>query len=488
MKIIITGAGSVGSALARNLVEEKHEVTVIDPRQENLDELSRQFDLRTVCGKPCYPDVLFEAGAGDAELVAAVSANDEENILACQIASARFGVPNKIARVKAESYAEEKENLFTLQAIETKREADQKFDDASKRASTIRKILKRKIDIQEVISPERLVADEIAKLVEFPGCKGLYDFPDMRVTLVQVIACYGGSLVGNPLAETIQSEFSSGHVNIVGLYRRGKAISITPNTVINAGDEVYLVADTSRVREAMSLLQRLENPYRQIMIYGGGTIGASLARKLENRYRVKLIETDRESAERLAQDLEKTMVLHAEHSVNDVFQEEGIDNVDLFIAVSRRDEDNITTAMLAKQSGARKTVATIQKKEYFGICEANNNVDISVVPQFSTLSALLTFIRHADIKCVHSVRMGLSEAMEIVIHGDPGTSDVIGKSVKEIKSKLPQGTVIGAICHLGTVYVDCSNVVIENGDRIVVFMGSKHIKEIERLFAPGAMY
>lgn len=453
MKIIIIGAGSVGAALAKSLVEENHEVTVIDSRKENLEELSRQCDLRVVCGTPCYPEVLFEAGAQDADMLAAVSASDEQNIIACQIASSLYHIPTKVARIRSEAYLVEKDELFKPDAI----------------------------DIDEVISPEYLVSHHIVKIIEYPGAKSLFEFADMHVSLIQVTAFYGGSLVGNQLS-TVRDLLNNVDVNFVGIFRNGKSLQILPGTVIEAGDDVYFITDTSHIREVMSLLQNLENPYRRIMIYGGGVIGYSLARELEKKYRVKLIESNRELAEHLAQELTNTMVLHEENSLQELFESEQIDKTDFFIAVSSDDKNNITSAMMAASMGAKKTGVTIQHKEFLGVC--SQNIDVTISPELSTLSALLTFIRHAEIKQVYSMRLGLSEAMEIIVHGTSGSSLLVGKKVSEVK--LPQGTSICALMHNGISHINCNDHIIEDGDTMVIFLTNKnHIKEIEKLVQPG---
>ncbi len=453
MKIIIVGAGSVGAALAKSLVEEDHEVTVIDNRQERLEELSRQYDLRVVCGEPTYPEVLFEAGANDADMLAAVSSSDETNILACQIASSLFKLPTKIVRIKSDSYLDEKEQLFNEKAF----------------------------NINEVISPEHLVSDHISKLIEYPGAKSMFEFHDMNVSLVQVTAFYGGSLVGNPLSALPQI-LSNIEIYFVGVFRKGKAIQISKNTIIDAGDDVYFIAETSRIREVMSLLQHLENPYRRIMIYGGGTIGSSLAQTLQHKYQVKIIESDLKQAEKLAQQLDHTLVLHAENSLQELFEAEQVEKIDFFIAVSNDDANNIISAMLAHHLGARKTAVTIQRKEHFGVCE--NKIDVTISPQLSTLSALLTFIRHADIKKVYSMRLGMSEAMEIVVHGTPETSMIVGKKVSDIK--LPQGSIICSLMHNGITSIYCGDLTIQDGDTIILFLANKnHIKEVEKLVQGG---
>ena len=457
MKIIISGAGSVGSALAKILVEEAHEVTVIDHRKNLLTDLANQCDLRIVEGYSCYPEVLEEASASDTELLVAVTADDEKNILTCQVADALYKIPTKIARLKSESYIFERDRLFNSNAIK----------------------------INEVVAPERLVSERISKIIEYPGAKTFFEFGDMHISLVGVTAFYGGPLVGNPLS-TLSQHLEFVDVNFVGIFRNNKPIIISQNAIIEAGDEVYFVTATNHVREVMGLLQRLENPYRKIMIYGGGTIGYSLAKLLENKYQVKLIDQlGSTNTSSLANKLEKTLVFSENNSLHEIFEKEEINKCDFFLAVSSNDENNIISSMLAKNMGARKCAALIQQKEYFGI--SDDSIDITLSPQLSTLSALLTFIRHADIKEVHSLRLGLSEVMEIIIHGNKKTSQIIGRKIKDIT--LPQGSLICALMREGISYIDCDDIEIANNDIILLFLADKsHIREVEKLVQPGALF
>jgi trk system potassium uptake protein TrkA len=457
MKIIISGAGSVGSALAKILVEEAHEVTVIDHRKNLLTDLANQCDLRIVEGYSCYPEVLEEASASDTELLVAVTADDEKNILTCQVADALYKIPTKIARLKSESYIFERDRLFNSNAIK----------------------------INEVVAPERLVSERISKIIEYPGAKTFFEFGDMHISLVGVTAFYGGPLVGNPLS-TLSQHLEFVDVNFVGIFRNNKPIIISQNAIIEAGDEVYFVTATNHVREVMGLLQKLENPYRKIMIYGGGTIGYSLAKLLENKYQVKLIDQlGSTNTSSLANKLKKTLVFSENNSLHEIFEKEEINKCDFFLAVSSNDENNIISSMLAKNMGARKCAALIQQKEYFGI--SDDSIDITLSPQLSTLSALLTFIRHADIKEVHSLRLGLSEVMEIIIHGNKKTSQIIGRKIKDIT--LPQGSLICALMREGISYIDCDDIEIANNDIILLFLADKsHIREIEKLVQPGALF
>lgn len=457
MKIIISGAGSVGSALAKILVEEAHEVTVIDHRKNLLTDLANQCDLRIVEGYSCYPEVLEEASASDTELLVAVTADDEKNILTCQVADALYKIPTKIARLKSESYIFERDRLFNSNAIK----------------------------INEVVAPERLVSERISKIIEYPGAKTFFEFGDMHISLVGVTAFYGGPLVGNPLS-TLSQHLEFVDVNFVGIFRNNKPIIISQNAIIEAGDEVYFVTATNHVREVMGLLQKLENPYRKIMIYGGGTIGYSLAKLLENKYQVKLIDQlGSTNTSSLANKLKKTLVFSENNSLHEIFEKEEINKCDFFLAVSSNDENNIISSMLAKNMGARKCAALIQQKEYFGI--SDDSIDITLSPQLSTLSALLTFIRHADIKEVHSLRLGLSEVMEIIIHGNKKTSQIIGRKIKDIT--LPQGSLICALMREGISYIDCDDIEIANNDIILLFLADKsHIREVEKLVQPGALF
>ncbi|ECO6084006.1 Trk system potassium transporter TrkA [Salmonella enterica] len=412
MKIIILGAGQVGGTLAENLVGENNDITVVDTNGERLRSLQDKFDLRVVQGHGSHPRVLREAGADDADMLVAVTSSDETNMVACQVAYSLFNTPNRIARIRSPDYVRDADKLFHSEAV----------------------------PIDHLIAPEQLVIDNIYRLIEYPGALQVVNFAEGKVSLAVVKAYYGGPLIGNALS-TMREHMPHIDTRVAAIFRHDRPIRPQGSTIVEAGDEVFFIAASQHIRAVMSELQRLEKPYKRIMLVGGGNIGAGLARRLEKDYSVKLIERDQQRAAELAEKLQNTIVFFGDASDQELLAEEHIDQVDLFIAVTNDDEANIMSAMLAKRMGAKKVMVLIQRRAYVDLVQGSV-IDIAISPQQATISALLSHVRKADIVGVSSLRRGVAEAIEAVAHGDESTSRVVGRVIDEIK--LPPGTIIGA--------------------------------------------
>ncbi len=450
MKIIIVGAGQVGGTLAISLAGEDNDITLIDTSPKKLRVLQDHLDLRTIVGYGSHPNILRQAGAEDADMVIAVTNSDETNMIACQVAYSVFNTPTKIARIRSPEYLKEKK-LFNADNL----------------------------PVDVVISPEQLVVKHIHQLIENPGALQVMDFANGLVRLVAVKAYYGGLLVGNTLS-TLRSHMPNIEARVAAIFRRGKAIVPTGDTVIEADDEVFFIAESNHIRQIMGELQELEKPYKKIMIVGGGNIGLGLAKKLEEDYSVKLVEADAKRALTISDYLDDAIVLHGNASNKDLLTEENIDHMDVFIAVTNKDEANIMSAMLAKKMGARKTMVLINNNAYTDILQGKE-IDIAVSPQHTTTSSLLTHIRRGDVSNVYTLRRGAAEAMEAVAHGTEDTSKVVGKAIGDIP--LPKGTTIGAIVRGEKVIIAHHNIVVQTDDHIILFLvDKKHVGEVERLF------
>lgn len=457
MKIIILGAGQVGASLAENLVGENNDITVVDENHESLQELQDRFDLRVVQGSASSPNTLGEAGAIDADMLIAVTNSDEVNMVACQIAFTLFNVPKKIARIRSQSVVMHENELFNKDAF----------------------------PIDHIIAPEKLVSDYIAKLIEYPGALQVANFANGKVGLVAIRAYYGGSLVGNAIS-ALKEHMPNIEARVAAIFRRGKAIRPQGTTIIEADDEVFFITASPNIRAIMGEMQKLEHPYKRIMIVGGGYIGESLAKRLEKENSVKLIEKNFRRAEYLSETLSNTIVFCGDSSDKDLLLEEHIDQTDLFITVTNDDEANIMSAMLAKRLGARKAMVLIQRNAYVDLIQGNI-LDIAISPQQATLSALLTHVRKADLKHVYSLREGLAEAIEIVARGDNMTSKVVGKEIGQLK--LPKGTSVGALVRDEQVLIAHDDTVIESDDHVILFLvNKKYISDIEKLFQPSPFF
>ncbi|WP_100753416.1 Trk system potassium transporter TrkA [Vibrio salilacus] len=457
MKIIILGAGQVGGTLAENLVGENNDITIVDQDSNRLRGLQDKYDLRVVNGHASHPDVLREAGAQDADMLVAVTNMDETNMAACQVAFSLFNTPNRIARIRSPQYLYEKEALFQSGAV----------------------------PVDHLIAPEELVTSYIERLIQYPGALQVVSFAEQKVSLVAVKAYYGGPLVGNALS-ALREHMPHIDTRVAAIFRQGRPIRPQGTTVIEADDEVFFVAASNHIRSIMSELQRLEKPYRRIMIVGGGNIGASLARRLEHSYSVKLIERSYQRAEQLSEELENTIVFCGDAADQELLAEENIDQVDVFIALTNEDETNIMSAMLAKRMGAKKVMVLIQRGAYVDLVQGGV-IDVAISPQQATISALLTHVRRADIVNVSSLRRGAAEAIEAIAHGDETTSKVVGRAIADIK--LPPGTTIGAIVRGEEVLIAHDRTVIEQDDHVVMFLvDKKYVPDVESLFQPSPFF
>ena len=451
MKIIILGAGQVGSTVARHLAkEEVNDITVVDLREHLLRDLQDRLDINTVCGFASHPHILRQAGAEDAEMVIAVTDSDETNMIACQVAYTMFHTPTKIARVREADYLNCPQ-LFKQEAL----------------------------PVDVLISPEQLVTEYIGRLIMYPGALQVVDFAGGRVRLVGVRAFFGGPLVGHEL-RTIKKHIPSVETRVAAIYRKGQPITPEGDTVIEADDEVFFIAARQNIRVVISELRRLDRPVRRVLIAGGGNIGMRLAESLEDRNQVKIIERDQGRARALAEHLQHTLVLHGDAADEDLLREESIETVDVFCAVTNDEEANILSAMVAKQMGAKKVMALINRPKYAELAE-DGLVDIAISPQQVTIGSLLTHIRRGDVTAVHSLRRGAAEAIEAVAHGDRETSRVVGRRIDQIE--LPHGTTIGAVVRGERVLMAHGDLEIETDDHLILFLVDKaHVHAVEKLF------
>ena len=452
MKIIILGAGQVGGTLAEHLAIEGNDITVVDTDSARLKELQNRLDIRTVRGKASFPHVLRTAGGDDADMLVAVTNSDEVNMMACQVAHTVFKTPTKISRIRAQEYTQYKE-LFGNQAI----------------------------PIDVFISPEQEVTNYIKRLLEFPGSLEVLGFADNKVMLVGSKAYYGGPLVGQELKFLREHLTSEVDTRVAAIYRRGEAILPQASTVIEVDDEVFFIAAKKDIRTVMAELRRTEEPYKRVIIAGGGNIGARLALALEPYYHVKLIDHNRPRCERLSEKVKgKTIIVNGRATDKELLLEANIENNDVFCALTNDDEVNVMSSMLAKQLGARKVMTLINKAQYVDLVQGQG-IDIAISPSQTTLGSLLTHVRRGDVASVHSLRRGAAEAIEAIAHGDKNTSKVVGLRLDQVN--LPEGATIGAIVRNNQVLIAHGDVVIESDDHVILFvLDKKRIPEVERLF------
>jgi trk system potassium uptake protein TrkA len=466
MKIIIVGAGRVGSSVAEALVSEANDITVIDTDVSRVAELQERFDLRGLVGNAALPSILHQAGAEDADMLIAVTAGDEVNLVACKIAADLYNIPTRIARVR---------NVELQQHPAL-------IGESGFRAS-------------HVIFPEQTVTDYLLKLIEFPEALQVLEFADGRASLIAVRAFAGGPLVSHPIKD-LRRHIPNVDTRIVAIFRNDASVRVDGDTFVQPGDEVFFLAASQDIRRVLGEMRRMDKPVRRVIIAGGGNIGLRLARALDTgegldiaeRFNVRIIESNKRRAESLARQLSsEVLVLQGDATDEDLLTQEGVQDADLFIALTNDDENNIMSSLLAKRLGARRVIALINRKSYGDLMQGGQ-IDIAVSPSYATLSALLRFVRRGDVVAAHSLRRGAAEALELIVHGDEKSSRIIGKPIEQIE--LPRGATIGAVVRGSAdrtqVLMAHHDVVVQAEDHLIVFVENKRIiPRVEKLFSVG---
>ena len=474
MNIVILGAGQVGASVAEALASEANDITIVDQDREALAALAERLDVRTVAGNAAYPSVLGEAGLADADLLVAVTQSDQTNLVACKIGRSLFNVGKRIARLRSPDF-------LSGELLSTENFA-----------------------VDFAICPEQEITDYIVKLIEFPEALQVLEFAAGKVTLVGVRAYQGGLLVGKPIRAMREHMPAGVDARIAAIFRQHQPLDPDGNTVIEPGDEVFLLAATWNIRTALQELRRMLKPVRRVMIAGGGNIGSRVAATLGRKYEVKLIERDRSRAEIVASRLADTLVLHGEGTDENLLTQENIDEVDMFLALTNDDEDNIMAASLAKRLGCQRVLALINRRAYADMVQGGP-IDIGLSPAQVSIGSLLMHVRRGDVARVHSLRRGAAEALELVVHGDRNTSRVVGRRIDELP--VIKGAHIGAIVrrskeplvvrregflvddYVDVVIIPHHDTVIEAEDHVIIFcMRKRQVADVEKLFQVSAGY
>lgn len=457
MKVIVCGAGQVGFNIAHHLAGEDNDITVIDQRPELIRKLNDSLDVRSVLGHASYPSVLEQAGAGDADLIVAVTAVDEVNMVACQVAHSLFDLPTKIARIRSQAYLQ---------------------------PAWSRLFAPERLPIDVIISPEIEVARAIRRRMEVPGTTDMIPLAGDKVRLLGVRCLPDCPLINTPLRQ-LTVLFPDLSIVILAILRDGVPVMPGPQDQMRPGDEVMFVADSSHVARAMAAFGYDEPKARRVTILGGGNIGLFLAQELEaspSGIFSHLIEIDRKRAEMAADALSDTVVLNGDALDAALLEEAGVDSAETAIAVTNDDETNILAALLAKHRGCKRVMALVNKTDY-GSLTATLGIDVLVSPRAITVSRILQHVRRGRIHAIHSILDGFGELIEA---DALETSGLVGKPLKDIK--LPAGVRIGAVLHEGRVVMPQGNSVIQAGDRVILFAVRSAVKKVEKMFSVRLEY
>lgn len=454
MRTIVCGAGEVGTSIARHLVDEGNRVTLVDESAERLRRARNAVDTETLEGAASSPDVLERADAAAADMLIAVTRDDEVNMVACQAALSLFDVETRIARVSDPQYLRpEWAGLFGA----------------------------RGIDIDEIISPEREVAEGLARRVAIPGARDSVTFAGDRVQLMGLNLGDDCPVLDTPLGQLTEL-FPDLQANVVYIVRDEKGFVPDKSARMAAGDEVYVVAEASRTGRVLEAFGRATESARRIVIVGGGRIGTGIARRIEDSEpdaRIRVIELDPANAERASGRLGRALVLAGDPLDREVFDEAGVSESDMLLAVTDNDEVNTFVSVLAKRRGCAYAAAVIHRTAY-GSLMTHLGIDAVISPREVTVSKILRYVRRGRVQAVHTVHDGHAEAMEVEALE---TSALVNRPLRELD--VHRDLAIGALVREGRVTIPGGDTVVRPGDRVIVFVRHDAVPAAEKLFSVG---
>lgn len=456
MKVIICGAGRVGYGLAQRLAAENNAVTIVDMSAELIQNITTDLDVQGVVGHGSHPDILVQAGVNTADMIIAVTHTDEVNMVACQVAHSLFDVPVKVARVRAQSYLENEWNdLYS----------------------------RKNMPIDIIISPEIEIGKAILRRLNTPGAFNVVPFGDGRVQFLGVRIEEDCPIINTPIKQ-IPDLFTGLHAAIVGIKRDGEIFAPTPDDPLNEGDDAYFVTKAEHAARLLEVLGARETKARHIVIIGGGNIGSYVAKELEGvaGMRVRMIERNKEQAEFTAEALTQTVILHGDGMSAELQEEAGVSNSEMVICLTDDDKTNILSAVLAKKLGARHSISLINELSMQDM-QSELGIDMVIDPRASTVSSILRHVRRGRILDVYTLEHGGAEVIEGEVME---TSPLTGKALKD--AGFSEGVAIGAIIHDGRVLPPDPELVIRQGDRIILLAEKSTLKDVEAIFRVSAEY
>ena len=431
MNIIICGAGRVGYTIAKVLSEQNHSITVIDQSSEDIQKINDSLDVKGIVGKATYPSVLEKASASEADMIIAVTKNDEINMLICQIAFSMFNIQKKIARIRSKDYL------------------NPKF---SKVYS------KENLPIDVIISPEIEIAKSIQRKLEAPGALDNVNFAQNKIRLLEILVNETCPLVNIPLNE-LTKKFPKLEANILGVIRNEKFIILKKNDVMKKNDKAYVIINSEQMQQTLLAFGHEEKISKKILIIGGGNIGFNLAKNIEQSFddaRIKIIEKDKARAELIANDLNNSIVINGNGLDENVLSEANLDEVETVIALTNDDEDNLMVCVLVEKfSKDKRTMALINKPNY-SLLQSSLKIDDLIDPRMNTVSSILKHVHKGTIETAYTILNGEYEVIEAEIIE---TSELINKELR--KSNLPEEIRIGAILRDKDIIIPRSNFVFK---------------------------
>jgi trk system potassium uptake protein TrkA len=444
MKALVIGAGEVGTNVARTLVTDGHEVTVIEKDPDTATRAAGELDAMVHEGNGASPRMLEEVQASEYDLLAAVTAIDEVNVIAA-LAAKRDGVKTTVARVRD--------------------------PDFFRRGQASREDV---LGIDFVIDPDRVAAQDIARAVQLPGAVSIEYFADGALSLAEIVLTEDSPVVGIPLAKRERPHPAF----IVGIFRDGESSLTRPDIVPESGDHILVSSPTEYVRSAVAHLAGHVEEVRNCVIFGGGKIGLHLARQLEgSKIKATVLEREEDRARKLAELLPKATIMHDEGITTEAQLMAGVGEESAFVACAGDDRANLVAALSARRLGSSLSLATISKEEYTPLIDALG-IDAAFSPRLIAAEEILRFVHTKNVKSIHLLRTGF-EAMEMEVSPN---APLVGMAIGETHGMLKHCRV-GAILHEGECAIPQRGTTISAGDRLLMLGPLGSVTEVEPSFA-----
>lgn len=445
MRIIIAGAGDVGKHLAKLLAYENQDIVVIDLNQERLRQLGSQLDVATIRGNATSFKVLKEANVEEADLLIAVTESEEVN-LATSVIAKQLGAKRTVARISNEEYLMSKDTLDL-----------------------------RRIGIDELISPESLAAREIRRLLRIAAVTDTFEFDQGLLSLIGITIERDSPLLHHTLAETARLNPDNTFVTVAVL-RDGRTIIPRGDTRIEPNDHVYFIAEPNGIDRVLDLTGKKKIEIKNIMILGGSKAAYHTARKLSTTYNVKLIEKDRGKCFELADQLPKSLIINGDGRDVEILEEEGLANMDAFLALTGDSETNIISCLVAKDKGVKKTIALVENIDYIHLSQ-NIGVDTMINKKLIAANFIFRYIRKGDVVSITGIHGVEAEILEYEVNPN---CRIAHQQLRDLD--FPKDAVIGGVVRKGKGYVAMGNYKFEPNDRVVILSKRESLSDVEKFF------
>ncbi len=452
MNIIICGAGRVGFTIAKLLSEQNHSITVVDQSSEDIQKIKDSLDVNAIVGKATYPSILEKANGSDADMIIAVTRNDEINMLICQIAYTTFKISKKIARIRSQNYLEPK---FT------------------------KLYNKENLPIDVIISPELEIAKSLQRKLEAPGALDNIPFAENKIRLLEILINEDCPIKNIKLNE-LTKKFPDLEANILGVIRKEKFKILKKNNVLEKDDKAYVIINSSQMAKTLIAFGHNEKISSKILIIGGGNIGFNLAKRIEETFdsaRIKIIEKNKERAEFIANELNNSIIINGDALDEDVLAEANLDEIETVLALTNDDEDNLMVSVLVEKFSKNKKTIALTNKSNYSLLQSSLKIDDLIDPRMSTVSSILKHVHKGTIETAYSILNGEYEVIEADIIE---TSELINKELKN--ANIPDEIRIGAILRGEDIIIPRSNYTFQKNDKVVLLVKNDQIALVENMF------